>query len=184
MTDISIKPTEELILREIGNQMKSSNDTRTNIFGSDFIRVSNFECDATDQKIHSFEFFWRSQSYETYLIDKLQYSSPLKKEIDYIENLLNIVDTCCSNIEYRFYFNTKNQLKALYVFSFCDPYDENADEDLNVGDCEDIDFNDYLIEIHNFYYEYFIKNMVPEELSKPINLMSEDEIKMLEMYIL
>lgn len=183
MVDKSIPFDSDIIREEIYSHMESLNETNLTLDAPDFLKTYNFECDISNIKLNCFYFFWRKDTYNDYLINKLCYISPLEKEIKEIEKFLKLEELPVSEEENYFYFNKNGKLNQLKVFDLIDPYDENADP-TSFPDSEDLCFGDYRDELHNFYYDLFIKGKVPSDLDKPLNKMSKEEKEMFEIFFL
>lgn len=132
---------------------------------------------------HSFKVNWDHplcHPLAEYLDLHYSFDSRIEKMIGIYDDLFNKNPRKqCYHTNGYYVFDTNEKLKKVYTFEFTEP--AFGDDYMMLLEFEDTDLNTLECRIFDYYSYYFGKNDTPEELKKPLSLLSTNERSVLRM---
>jgi hypothetical protein len=150
-----------------------------------YVRIGIFNyCDYAEISLNTFSFNYPYEHYGEYLEKKLNIPEyPLFNYINKFAKILNMEDYPYYDYTATYFYFENKTLKVAHETIFVDPCNENDDGVMFLL-FDNMDISKYIEEVEAYFHDRFIRYLkLPDELNKPMYLMSEDEIAVLRMYI-
>lgn len=141
-------------------------------------------CDYAEIKLNSFYFHYPYDHYAHYLEKKLNSPEyPLLTYINKFAKILDMEDYPYYDFTATYFYIENGILKVAHEVIFVDPCNEN-DDGVSFLLFDNMKIEKYVEEVEKYFYDRFIRHLkLPDELKKPMYLMSEDEIAVFRMYL-
>lgn len=132
---------------------------------------------------HLFKIKWNHPLCEPlaeYLDERYSFESRVKKLVAYYDdffNKQNRKDCYCVNGYYA--FDETKRLRKVYTFEFTDV--NLGDDYMMLLEFDDSNLKAFETRIFNYYFCYFGKTDIPDELKRPFSQLTPDELALIQM---